>query len=214
MKSEKNAGRRYSRRTEHDGLVQYDADGWHRFSGAPARYKKLALDYLAAHDIPANEIIARSNADGNLNEGAALREYMSCIPGTEIDDTRYLAARLYEIARIVEVVQDRPDLARPGEVEQRIFELGRVSALAEVYRIDDGQRADALAARHKETLQIAGVGEWATTAGKHAAAVRDVAAMKASYPDKQMKAIYADVARRYEVTVGTLKNWCSKANKK
>lgn len=76
------------------------------------------------------------------------------------------------------------------------------------------QRNQANAARHKDALHIPGVGTWATTAGKHAAAVRDVAAMKASYPDKQLKAIYADVASRYGVTVGSLKNWCSKANKK
>lgn len=131
-------GRRYSRReSPAPGLEAYDAEMWHIFSGATARYKEWALEYLEAQGIAARRIAADATVNGWLNEGAVLRESVSCIEGTENDSGIMLAAHIYEVARRIEEYQAHPDLAPRGQCVQDIFALGRISMLARVYGIDD-----------------------------------------------------------------------------
>jgi hypothetical protein len=131
-------GRRYTKRKAlPGGLEPLDVEIHHIFSGATERYKKWAIDYLEGKKIAASSILNLAIADGQLNEGAALREHVACIPKTDSDDGIYLAARLYELCRLVEEFQSRPELFRPNDGFQHLFELGRVSMLARVYGIDD-----------------------------------------------------------------------------
>lgn len=134
----KEIGRRYTRRKIiADGLEPLDNEIHHVFHGAVDRYKKWAVEYLEAHGIGAREIIESAKSDGWANDGAVLREHVSCIQGTENDAGISLAARIYELSRLVEISQTNPEDFRPGAIQQNIFELGRVSMLARVYGIDD-----------------------------------------------------------------------------
>lgn len=135
-------GGRYSRRTgPAPGLEYIDPDTHNLFTGATKRFKAWALDYLQREAVPALQVVERAKAAGWINEGEALREFLGSIPGTESDDGVMLAARIYSLCRLVEEFQTAPELFRPGQGHQAIFELGRLSMLARVYGIDDAAAA-------------------------------------------------------------------------
>lgn len=156
----KEVGRRYSRRnviaSESGGeLIPFDPEVFHHFHSAPDRYKRWALDYLERHDVSANDVIAKASSDGFVNEGTPLREHVESMPATNHDDGAALAARIYELCRKTEIFQMQPELFRPGEGLQTIFELGRLSMLARVYGIDDEVIRDRVEKAKKTNVKYA-----------------------------------------------------------
>lgn len=99
-------GRRYTRRLQlSGGLERIDVEAHHIFSGAIVRYKNWALQYLEEKNISARKITEDALLAGWVNEGAALREHVALIVGTESDDGISLAARIYELCRLIEEFQ-------------------------------------------------------------------------------------------------------------
>lgn len=141
MDEQEEIGRRYSRRKvvpgTRGGLECISSETHHVFSGAPARYKAWATTYLEGAGVPASALIAKAEADGLLDLGSHLQDHVALRAGTSHDDVIMLAARIFRLARLVEVFQSRPELFRPGAGHQHIFELGRLTMLAQVYVIDD-----------------------------------------------------------------------------
>jgi len=114
-----------------------DPEIHHLFHGATNRYKKWAIDYLVKNNIEVTKIIESAKQNGWTNEGFALRDHVAWIEGVESDSGIYMAARIYELCRLIEICQENPETSRPGAILNHVFELGRVSMLARVYGIDD-----------------------------------------------------------------------------
>lgn len=134
----KEIGRRYSRKKIlGKGLEPIDPEIHHLFHGATDRYKKWAIDYLEKNNIEARKILDSAKENGWTNEGYILREHVSWIKGVDSDSGIFMAARVYELCRAIEICQEQPETSRSGEILNHVFELGRVSMLARVYGIDD-----------------------------------------------------------------------------
>lgn len=131
-------GKRYSKRIENaNGSTPIDPDVFHQFRGSTARYREWAIRYLKKHDIDAEAFASAARLSGHLDEGAALREHVQCLKGVEIDSGVWMAARVFQLCSRIDVFMKSPELFRPGEGFQDIFELGRMSMIARVYQIDE-----------------------------------------------------------------------------
>lgn len=116
--------------------------------GAPGVGDPHHLLRPAALKTWAISVLQRSGIDTKVevehplqNEGAALRERVACVRGMRHDAVESLAARIYELAREVELAKKDTD---PGAREfyasraARVgYELGRLTMLAHAYGVDD-----------------------------------------------------------------------------
>ena len=131
-------GQRYSKRIEDaHGCTSIDPDVFHYFRGSTVRYREWAARYLAIHDIDAETFASAARLSGHLDEGAALREHVQSIKGVDVDSGVWMAARIFQLCSRIDVFMKSPELFRPGEGFQDIFELGRMSMMARVYQIDE-----------------------------------------------------------------------------
>lgn len=132
-------GKRYSKRETLGRAVEvFDWDSHHLLSPrALTAMKDWAMRMLTAHGI---DVIAVLAAWDGTNDGEGLRLHVASIQGTEHDDLRALAARIFELCRLIELhltdERVRQWVAAAGGAFALGFELGRLSMLAKVYGID------------------------------------------------------------------------------
>ena len=138
MAKEQEKGKRYSKRIEDaNGCTSIDADVFHHFRGSTVRYREWATRYLVNHGIDAEAFASAARLSGHLDEGAALREHVQSIKGVDFDSGVWMAARIFQLCSRIDVFMKSPELFRPGEGFQDIFELGRMSMKAHVYAVDE-----------------------------------------------------------------------------
>lgn len=107
-------GRRYSRefvlRTPHGGLLMKLNPDRTYGPTAVKRFMHRSLEYMRLAGVPVDELIAEARARERSNEGEFIREWVTGQPDVEqVEEGVYLAARLYEVARLVQLILEEPD---------------------------------------------------------------------------------------------------------
>ncbi|MFT8276588.1 hypothetical protein ACMSSJ_13755 [Kerstersia gyiorum] len=117
------------------------------------------------------------------------------------DSREDLAARLIEASNTLLRAREITD-----HVLLKAIELGRLQVLWLVYGSESHAGHTAVSTRHKNALSQQ---NFQSTEEKKTAAVKMFHELRATYPDKKVKVIAADVGSHFGATVGTVKNWVS-----